>query len=149
MGYHLQAIVGQQEALTHGAAPFRQARVVPLTQGFALIPLTDELYDEIGDGGEVGRFAKLSPGVETWGRRLSVSASTAYVEAEFFGGIGGQSVVCWANGSRVLGPLHSPTAINEALRLLGVRADGALDEFEAVGLGRHRDTADWGANDAD
>lgn len=149
MGYQLQAIVGKQETLTHGAAAFRQARVVPLTQGFALIPLTDELYDEIGEGGAVERFAKLSPGVEAWGHRLSASAPVAYLEAEFFGGIGGQSSVGWAHGSRVLGPLHSPTAINEALRRLGVQADGARDEFEAVGLGRHRNTADWGANDAD
>jgi hypothetical protein len=74
---------------------------------------------------------------------MSAVAPVAYIEAEFFGGTGGQSAVAWSGGSRVLGPLHAQEAINETLRFLGVRADGARDEFDAVGLGRYRDTADW------
>jgi len=37
----------------------------------------------------------------------------------------------------------SQFAINEALRALGVKASGMFDEFEAVGLGQHRDTDEW------
>lgn len=143
MGYYLQALMGKQETLAQHASEFQHARVVPLAQGVAIIPLTDDLYDEIADGGEVDRFYKLSPGIEEWALRLSVVAPVAYIEAEFFGGTGGQSAVVWSRGSRVLGPLHSQDAINGTLRFLGVRADGAHDEFDAVGLGRHRDTADW------
>lgn len=33
-------------------------------------------------------------------------------------------------------------AINQALCLLGVSSEGAHDEFDAVDLGKHRDTAD-------
>ncbi len=143
MGYYLQAIIGKKQTLTQHAAEFQHAHVVPLAQGIAIIPLTDELYDEIADGGEVERFAKLSPGVERWAQRVSVAAPVAYVEAEFHGGQGGQSAVAWASGSRVLGPFHSQDAINETLRFFGVRVDGAHDEFDAVGLGRHRETDDW------
>jgi hypothetical protein len=143
MGYYLQAIIGKQQTLAQHASEFQHARVVPLAQGIAIIPLTDDLYDEIAGGGEVERFEKLSPGVEEWARRISAVGPVAYIEAEFFGGTGGQSVVAWSEGSRVLGPVHSEHAINEALRFFAVRVDGAHDEFDALGLGRHRNTNDW------
>src|SRR3989440_7835863 len=39
-------------------------------------------------------------------------------------------------------------AFNQALRQLGVPRGAAFDEFEAVGLGRHRHTEDWLAHRA-
>src|SRR5262245_25520132 len=123
MGYYLQAIIGKQQTLAQHASEFQRARVVPLAQGIAIIPLTDDLYDEIADGGGVERFEKLSPGVEEWTQRISVVAPVAYIEAEFFGGTGGQSAVAWSNGSRVLGPVHAEDAINQTLRFFGVRVD--------------------------
>ena len=143
MGYYLQAIVGKQQMLAQQASAFQHARVVPLAQDIAIIPISDDLYDEIAGGGEVEGFEKLSPGIEEWAQRISVVVPVAYVEAEFFGGTGGQSAVAWSGGSRVLGPIHSQDAINETLRFFGARVGGAHDEFDAVGLGRHRDTADW------
>lgn len=143
MGYRLQAIVGKQQTLARHESEFHHARVVPLTQDIALIPLTDDLFDEIADGEEVEYFWKLSPGVMEWARRMSAIGPVAYVEAEFFGGIGDQSAVGWSGGSLVFGPLHAPDAKKEALRFLGVRAAGGHDEFDTVGLGRHRNTADW------
>lgn len=143
MGYYIQAIIGKHETLRQSASQFQHASVVPLAQGHAIIPLIDELYDEIGGGEAVGGFSKLSPGVEEWVQRLSASAPVVYVEAEFFGGIGFRSAVGWSSGSRNLGPFHSQDAINQALRFLGVRQHGANDEFDAVALGRHRDTRDW------
>jgi hypothetical protein len=147
MGYYLQAILGRHETLEQAASQFQHARVVPLAQGVAIIPMTDELYDEIGDGGEVDRFCKLSPGIEGWARRISAAAPIAYIEAEFFGGIGGQSAVAWYGGSHVLAPVHARDAINQALRFFGVLANGAHDEFDAVGLGQHRNTEDWITHD--
>ena len=143
MGYYLQAIIGRQQTLAQHASEFQHARIVPLAQDIAIIPLTDDLYDEIADGGDVERFEKLSPGVKEWVQRISMVAPVAYVEAEFFGGTGGQSAVAWSGGSRVLGPLYALDAINQTLRFLGVRTNGVHDEFDAIGLGRHRDTADW------
>lgn len=63
MGYRLQAIVGKRQMLVRHATEFNHARVVPLTQDIALIPLTDDLHDEIAGPGEVERFLKLSPGM--------------------------------------------------------------------------------------
>ena len=143
MGYYLQAIIGKQQTLAQHSSDFQRARIVPLAQGIAIIPLTDDLYDEIGDGGEVERFEKLSPGVDEWAQRISVIAPVGYIEAEFFGGTGGQSAVAWSGGARALGPIHAEDAINQTLHFFRVRIDGAHDEFDAIGLGRHRNTEDW------
>ena len=68
-----------------------------------------------------------------------------YFETEHFGGNGRQGAVVFQNGTAVFGPKsaeHGP--INEALACLGVRvAAPAHDEFETVGLIRHRHTEDW------
>jgi len=103
MSYYLQALIGKADALGKHTSDFQSARLVPLTQGMALIPLTDELHDEIGSGGEVEPFEKLSPGVEQWAQRISFAARIAYIEAEFFGGDGGQyfSVRCGGGDAAV------------------------------------------------
>ncbi len=59
----------------------------------------------------------------------------------------------WQAVQLVLGPIimaedAPPSAagqspISQALRCLGVSADGHFDEFDAVGMGRHRDTDGW------
>jgi hypothetical protein len=143
MGYYLQAFIGKADALGKHTSEFQHARLIPLTQGMALIPLTDDLHDEIGSGDEAERFEKLSPAVEQWAQRISSGAPIAYIEAEIFGGVGEQSAVVWSGSLRVIEPIHSQGAINQALRFLGVRIDSAHDEFDAVGLGQHRDTHDW------
>lgn len=141
MSYNLQAVLGRE--LARHASAFRSARSVPLERGIEMIPVTDELHREIGRGDELPRFAKLSPKVQQWVERISIAGPVAYVEAELFGGLGGQAAVVWSEGSRLLGPIHAEDAINQALRLLGVPSEGAHDEFDAVGLGKHRDTAHW------
>jgi hypothetical protein len=74
---------------------------------------------------------------------MSITGPVAYIEAEFFGGSGGQSAAVWSRGSETMPPIHSRDAINQALRFLGVQIGNAQDEFDALGLGRHRDTRHW------
>ena len=143
MGYDLQAIISTHAALEAAAASFAAAAVCPLAGGFALVPITDELLDEVGAAGDSGRFYKFTPAISEWLRLISLSAPAAYVEAEYFGGSGGQSAVVWSLGAESLPPTHSSDAINRALRLLGVSHGSWHDEFEAVGLPRHRHTDDW------
>jgi hypothetical protein len=82
----------------------------------------------------------------------SANGPVAYVEAEYFDGTGEQSAVLWDTGQVVLGRLHLAerasipavgTPISQALRRLGVTKGDHQDEFDAVGLGRHRNTEDW------
>ncbi|WP_162908413.1 hypothetical protein [Allorhizocola rhizosphaerae] len=77
----------------------------------------------------------------------------AYVELDYFGGVGSQFAAVWHGGILVLGPLvltedeplPAPgwSPISQALRRLGVSVDGHYDEFDAIGLGRHRHVEDW------
>ena len=142
--YDLQALIGSQLE-THARA-FKEARVVPIGHGLQLVPLTDKLWSELGGGVPFDWFERRSEIVEHWANEISSTAPVAYVEAEFFGGVGSQSAVAWSDGSRVLGPIHAEDSINQALRFLGVRSDGVHDEFDAVNLGRHRTTKRWRAS---
>ena len=143
MGYYVQALVGTVEALTEHASDFQHTRLVLLPQRMALIPLTDELCLEVGKGSEADGFEKLSVPVLQWALRISFIAPVAHIEAEFFGGAGGQSAIVRSRGSEAMPPIHSQDAINQALRFLGVQIGNAQDEFDAPGLGRYRNTRNW------
>jgi hypothetical protein len=143
MSYVLHALIGKSETLKANDSPFQSARIVALEQNIAIIPLTDELCEEIGASSEIEKFYKLSPEIEEWAQQISTAGFVAYIKAEFFGGDGGQSAIAWNAGSRVLEPIHEQNAINRVLKLLGVDRKNAHDEFGAVGLGKHRDTHDW------
>ncbi|MGW1596321.1 hypothetical protein [Streptomyces sp. NPDC002343] len=119
--------------------------------------MTDEPADAgtDRDGAGVPGFGRLSAGFERTLGRWSAAGPLAYVEAEYFGGAGEQRAAVWADGALVLGPLDVPVKrwfsrpvgpVSQALRRLGVRREPGGDEFDAVGLGRHRHTDDWAAS---
>ena len=156
MAYNVEALIARSETLKSGGETLRHARVVPLPQGLTLVPVTDELHDEIGALVAIGgddphpEFYKLSPTLAEFARRLSDSAPVAYFEADYFGGYGVQSAIVWEHGRVVAGPYKTGDdhaladgAINRALRRLGVVRGGAIDEFSAVSLGRYRSNEDW------
>lgn len=68
--------------------------------------------------------------------------SVAY-KAEFWGGSGEQAHVLFKDGVAQGLPVVAKDAINQALRILGILPGRHQDEFDAVGLGRFRDTQDW------
>jgi len=70
------------------------------------------------------------------GKRTS---TFALVMADYFGGIGDQWACAYVEGRRV----ETVGDINAALRVLGVQAAEGLDEFDTVGLARHRSTPDY------
>ncbi|KUH36395.1 MULTISPECIES: hypothetical protein [Streptomyces] len=157
MGYTLQAVIACDEMLRVASREVPGAQVVPLGQGLSLMPMTDEVVDAVTDGSD-GRdlgFWGLPGGFDTLLAQWSVAGPVAYVEAEYFGGDGEQRAAVWADGALALGPLDEPTKkrfsravspIPQALRRLGARRSLGEDEFEAMGLGRHRSTEDWIAN---
>ncbi len=94
-----------------------EIRSVPLAQGFALT--TDNLQENLTD------------------------KTLAYLEADFFGGSGDQyskAYVAGVAGFVAFGPTYN--AINNALKLIGVVRTEGHDEFDTLGLGKHRDN-DW------
>lgn len=163
MGYDIQAIVSSHRVVLSLVESRSSAHLLKLHKDLAMIPLTEELYDEVNymdveqfDNPAFRRFLRLSPRIVDWIVTASSRGAVAYIEAEFFGGKGSQSSVVWKDGQVIHGPEHSRWAINKALRHLGVLARKLelmrklgiyrhyfQDEFDLVGLGKCRHTEDW------
>lgn len=149
MGYSLEAVIGEEGAIRFAARAREHAVVVPLSHGLAMIPLTDRLCAELEqrygreEDGAVSSIPGMVQAAGRWLREASGSVFLAIIAAEYHGGDGTQWAVGMERGSIALGPMESGDAINQALRRLGVRAHPGADEFDTVGLGRHRSTARW------
>jgi hypothetical protein len=154
MGYRLEAVIGSSAVLS-AVTPEQPAMVVvPLRQGFGLVPMTGEVLDAIDDGTPPGLsgFWKLPGGLDRLLRSWSARGPVAYVEADYFGGVGSQAAAVWDGGALAFGPVvtgevepvpASGTPTSQALARLGVVRGDHYDEFEAAGLGQERDTEDW------
>jgi hypothetical protein len=152
MGYLNRAIVAKAEllqAIRPTLPPV--ARIAELNQGFALIPVTEDFYDAVGDGRDEKTmgFWFLPGGYDQTLAAWSADGPVSYVEAEYFGGKGEQSAAVWVGGELALGPLHEESAICQALAELGVSKADDTDEFESVGLNRYRDVDHWGSDDSE
>ncbi|MFG2658671.1 hypothetical protein [Streptomyces sp. NPDC048425] len=154
MGYDLQAVIADAEALRAVARDLPRAQLASIGQGLSLMPMTDALFDSVTDGGGTGDlgFWRLPGGFEKSLAAWSAAGPVAYVEAEYFGGVGEQRAAVWDGGTIALGPLHEEpgrrlpldgSPVSQALRWLGVVATAGQDEFSAVGLDRHRHSEDW------
>lgn len=145
MGHSIAGFVARKELLREGTRHLTHAVVASLAQEFGFLPATDDLYDQLGDGGSPhGEFWRLSNGLGRLGAELSRSGPVAYVETDYFGGTGDQAAMVWENGEVISGPTKSRIgAINSALLRLGVEQGAADDRFDALGLDRHRHTDDW------
>ncbi|MET9104975.1 hypothetical protein [Streptomyces zhihengii] len=115
--------------------------------------MTDALSDALTDASQArhSAFWRLPAGFDEVLVDWSRTGSVAYVEAEYFGGVGEENAAVWRDGELVLGPLHlvegelAPTEgspVCQALRALGISA-GEDDEFTAVGLDAHRNNDGW------
>lgn len=120
---------------------------IALPQGYCLIPVNDSFYLSacgIQPPSIIENFEFLTPEFKVWLAFASKAQQIAYIETDYFGGDGGQGAAVFSEGSCTYGPVFAPDGpINEALRVLGVSVSGeALDEFDALGLGQQRSTAE-------
>ena len=76
-------------------------------------------------------------------RALSRGSTIAYMETEYFGGEGFERSAVFRDAHVILGPLDGAGAVNGALRALGIAAKPGQEEFDVVGLGRHRSLEEW------
>ena len=70
----------------------------------------------------------------------------ALVETDYFGGAGDQASAVYRKGRDL--PLFASDrvphgAINEALKVIGVRAEAGADEFDTLGLGAYRNFEEY------
>lgn len=96
-------------------------------------------------------FVNLNGGLVSLLQEISSIGPVAYIETDYYGGVGSQAGATFVNGEpvvikvepevksveRTIGP------INSALRALGVARTESLDEFDSLGLGRFRSMEDW------
>jgi hypothetical protein len=154
--HDVKALIAKHDTLTAGARRFESAVVCPLVQGFSLLPITDALAKElvVHRSGTKATLAKpmhgLSDGLHALAAEISRVSPVAYIVTYYFGGQGGQDALAWDKGSLRFSPAtqgydqawpNSP--ISQALRAIGVVAAEGEDEFDTVGLGKHRETHRW------
>lgn len=141
MAYTIQALIG--DSIDAKSAAPSGALVVTLSQSKALVPLTTSVLKEHS----ISFLPLTDDGVHDVPDSVQVLAARAkkiaYIEAELFGGGGAQAAAVWEEGRMIFGPIVADDAINQALRMLGVEKKEFFDEFEALDLGRHRNTDEW------
>jgi hypothetical protein len=145
MSYTLQAILSTREMLERWRS--ESLGYVKLTERLAMVPLTKILLERF----DIPEFPLTDEGEEpalpeslgSLCRKLSRDGLVVYLEAEIFGGAGLQAYVLFSNGTMIGKPVVAEDAINQGLRHFGVHSSSDVDEFDAVGLGRHRDTVEW------
>ncbi|MEV6275810.1 hypothetical protein [Nocardia sp. NPDC051832] len=136
MAYELSAVIGEL-ALLQGIGREHGVPVVALAAGFALIPLTDEIASVLLAPNR--RFEEVL-------RKWSIRGPVIYAWSEMHAGLGVQAATIWEDGVVTYHetgyPSHGPISI--ALQRLGLTgATDRRDEFDLVGLGRHRRTSAW------
>jgi len=151
--HDVKALIAEEQRLRYEMATFRNAVICPLGQGFALVPITDSLTAELklaASGVDADLVPEMALGLGSLALRISDGAAVAYISTEYFGGQGGQDAVAWSNGDVIFSPksegygdVWPNSAISRALRAIGVVADQGRDEFDTLGLGRHRETHRW------
>lgn len=148
MGHHIEAFIARLDVLQKGLKDPGAAPVIPLAQGFGLLPLSDALEKAMGDGGDAenpyAEFWRLSAPLAGLGKEISEAGKVAYVETDYFGGSGNQAAMLWERGEVIGPPCQSRIgAINQILARMGVDKGDAADRFEALGLDRFRSNAEW------
>lgn len=144
MGHHLSAFIARPEVLAGLAELLPGARMLPLAQGLWFAPVPQELRDRAmedagDDGAGPGSFIDLVAVLEVIGARLSHRGDVAWMESDWFGGMGDSAARLWRGGEVVI----AEASVNEVLRALGVQRveqPQRLDEWDSVGLGEHRST---------
>ena len=108
MGYELCAVIAPTataDTVARGCGP--GTGTVPLTQGFALVPYTAKAYDHLHQQHalRVNPFDWLDISAADLLAQASNTAALAYVEADYFGGVGTQHAAVWHAGTLAWGPI--------------------------------------------
>jgi hypothetical protein len=134
MTHHISGFIGPTEHLKTQTKELKNAKVIPLAQGLAFLPLGNELYEEIW---------KINRKPMMWLARKLKSIPIAWIETDYFGGFGEQSAVLWKDGKRRRYRERYGGNIDAAMIELGVVCESDKDEFDTLGLGKHRTNDSW------
>jgi hypothetical protein len=157
VGHRIHGFIARIDPLLAMARSLDGAVVARTERGFGFLPLTEELADPEGPW-PFEQMRRLSAALAERAAEQSRKGPVCYAETDYFGGAGTQAAIVWRDGALVFGPdmaedrwengrfvatPRSDRPINRGLRLLGLDRGDAVDEFEAVGLGRYRSDERW------
>jgi len=134
MTHHISGFIGPEDKLKEQTKDLTNAQVIPLAQGMAFLPLGSELYDEV---------YKYNPQPMKWLAKKLGKDSIAWIETDYFGGAGEQSAITWIKGNKHRYRERYGGNIDNAMKALGVVCEGDKDEFDTLGLGKHRTNDSW------
>ena len=144
--YYLHAFICKNIDADCFIKKFDKAVKVDIGQKLSLIPMTEDLFDqinELNDTISIDSFEYLTENIENKILHAISERKFSYVEAEYFGGEGGQIAIIWQNNKRQRIFSYGQDRINQVLKSFGVIANKGQDEFDTLGLGRHRATNKW------
>lgn len=143
MGHFVTGIITSEVDANEVASviPFKYFHKI--NQGYVIFPLTDDLIDDRMPPPLnfcFDEFTYLSKELSEMLMKASQDKYILYLETEYFGGEGFQSVIVYRNYEVVFGPTKSESgSISDALEFIGVAVDvGHYDAFQSVGLGSFR-----------
>lgn len=134
MSHVISGFIGPEEHLKAQTQDLNEAKVIPLVQGMAFLPLGHELYNEI--------WPNRSRYPMVWLANRLKSVPIAWIETDYFGGAGEQSAILWKDGQKRRFRERGRN-IDAAMKELGVVCEGGCDEFDTLGLGKHRSNESW------
>lgn len=145
MGYYFNGILTSIEAWDAYKGKYYNICAIELYPNIIAIPISDDFYDEINKEQitKVQDYEYLTDALKQLCSDFSKIARTAYIEAEYFGGVGTQNAIVWEASDIVFEETLSGNAINKALQQLCVTRTDDRDEFDTVQLGRHRSNECW------
>lgn len=144
MGHCIRAIIGKQADICKLAEDWVSANMIELPQDFGIVPLTIKLLENME---ELLEPSCEDPCSELYGfdqtvkeilEQYSFRTKLAYIETDYFGGVGTQGGVLYENGREVCPPRVGEGVINALLKELGAWHRPGLDEFDSLELGKYR-----------
>lgn len=144
MGHRIIAIIGKNNTVKNIADFWHYAEAIELHQGYSMIFLTGELFDDITelyneeDNLDCSELDFLTTSVFHFLQDYSVNSQLVYIETDYFGGYGTQAGVLFENGKMINSPVCEAGIINKLLESIGVLKYRGKDEFDSLGLGRYR-----------
>lgn len=141
----IRAFIAEEKIIRKLAVNWlREPTILP--QGFALLFLTEELFDDIEERKDIkntlnNEFEFFTSAVSSVMEDHSSKGKLAYIETEYFGGVGGQGGVLYVDGKMKIAPTWENDIggiINRVLSGLGVIKTNNNDEFDSIHLCNYR-----------
>ncbi len=144
MGHYIQAIIGIHETVQKFVDDWVRAEEIKLPQGYGMVFLTNALLEDITELFDVPdafcypELDFFTVAADQFLQQYSFRAKLAYIETDYFGGVGTQAGVLYENGRIAIEPRSGDGTVNLLLKELGVWCVPGKDAFDSLNLGRYR-----------